>query len=146
MNIMKHRALSASLVFMVILIFFSCKRKDCCIPDIPNPYKNFSQEQLEKLSTDSYKKINELTTSIPCTDPTDWNMTDMRTECGLSHIVYHKSLDRTKLEQLIYNHNQIMEIYAPMVAPVINCMAYQKPSGIICQNGKATLIYNNTKN
>ncbi|MCS4166613.1 hypothetical protein [Sphingobacterium sp. BIGb0116] len=119
------------------LLFVVCKSES----HLENPYKDKTEKELESLSNEKYRKIVAFASPKSCTDATEWEMMEIRTVCGISYLPYHKSVDKTKLQNMINDNNKLMEIYQPMMAPRINCTPYQKPTGIICKEGQATIKY-----
>ncbi|WP_448139385.1 hypothetical protein [Sphingobacterium siyangense] len=119
------------------LLFVVCKSES----HLENPYKDKTEKELESLSNEKSRKIVAFASPKSCTDATEWEMMEIRTVCGISYLPYHKSVDKTKLQNMINDNNRLMEIYQPMMAPRINCTPYQKPTGIICKEGQATIKY-----
>jgi hypothetical protein len=119
------------------LLFVVCKSES----HLENPYKDKTEKELESLSNEKYSKIVAFASPKSCTDATEWEMMEIRTICGISYLPYHKSVDKTKLQNMINDNNKLMEIYQPMMAPRISCAPYQKPTGIICKEGQATIKY-----
>lgn len=117
------------------LLTVSCEKEE-------NPYKNLSYEQLRTRITERYEEILLFAHPEACTDPDEWRLAEIMSVCGRGHIAYHGSVDEKKLQALIKDHNLLVEIYAPMVAPVIDCMPYRQPIGITCVDGEATVEYN----
>ena len=106
-----------------------------------NPYEHLPEPELERLASEKYQIIIQTAQAQPCTDAGQWELMDMRTVCGLWHLPYHESTDVQALRALVLDYEAVIAIYAPLVAPTINCMRYQKPSGIACNQGKPTLTY-----
>ncbi|WP_343555834.1 hypothetical protein [Sphingobacterium sp.] len=119
------------------MLFVVCKSES----HLENPYKDKTEKELESLSNEKYSKIIAFASPKACSDATEWEMIEMPTVCGTSYLPYHKSLDKTTLQNMINDNNRLMEIYQPMMAPRINCAPYQKPTGIICKEGQATIKY-----
>lgn len=119
------------------MLFVVCKSES----HLENPYKNKTEKELESLSNEKYSKIIAFASPKSCTDATEWEMIEMQTVCGTSYLPYHKSLDKTTLQNMINDNNRLMEIYQPMMAPRINCIPYRKPLGVICKEGKADIKY-----
>src|SRR5690606_7525016 len=106
-----------------------------------NPYRDLSHEQLQKKLVERYEEILLLANPVDCTDPDEWRITEILSVCGRFYIAYHQSVDEKKLQTLIKDHNLMTEIYAPMIAPSIDCMPYREPIGVVCVDGKATVEY-----
>lgn len=106
-----------------------------------NPYSEHPEPELEKIANRKYEAIINLAHSKPCTNAKDWKMIDIQTICGLDHLVYHNTTDKQQLQELIEDYELVIAIYRPMIAPRINCMAYRKPKGISCRDGKPILTY-----
>ncbi len=119
------------------MLFVVCKSES----HLENPYKNKTEKELESLSNEKYSKIIAFASPKACSDATEWEMIEMQTVCGTSYLPYHKSLDKTTLQNMINDNNRLMEIYQPMMAPRINCIPYRKPLGVICKEGKADIKY-----
>lgn len=119
------------------MLFVVCKSES----HLENPYKNKTEKELESLSNEKYSKIIAFASPKACSDATEWEMIEMQTVCGTSYLPYHKSVDKTTLQNMINDNNRLMEIYQPMMAPRINCIPYRKPLGVICKEGKADIKY-----
>jgi hypothetical protein len=119
------------------MLFVVCKSES----HLGNPYKDKTEKELESLSDEKYSKIIAFASPKACTDATEWEMIEIRTVCGISYLPYHKSVDKTTLQNMINDNNQLIEIYRPMIAPQINCIPYRKPLGVICKEGKADIKY-----
>ncbi|MDR3009899.1 MAG: hypothetical protein LBV59_18330 [Sphingobacterium sp.] len=119
------------------MLFVVCKSES----HLENPYKNKTEKELESLSNEKYSKIIAFASPKACSDATEWEMIEMQTVCGTNYLPYHKSVDKTTLQNMINDNNRLMEIYQPMMAPRINCIPYRKPLGVICKEGKADIKY-----
>ncbi|WP_313269855.1 hypothetical protein [Sphingobacterium sp.] len=119
------------------MLFVVCKSES----HLENPYKNKTEKELESLSNEKYSKIIAFASPKACSDATEWEMIEMHTVCGTSYLPYHKSVDKTTLQNMINDNNKLMEIYQPMMAPRINCIPYRKPLSVICKEGKADIKY-----
>jgi len=119
------------------MLFVVCKSES----HLDNPYKEKTEKELEMLSNEKYSKIIALASPKECSDTDDWKIIDIQTVCGTNHIPYHRSVDKTTLQNMINDYNKLMEIYQPMMAPRINCTPYRKPLDVICKEGKATIKY-----
>lgn len=119
---------------IILALFLKACEKD-------NPYEDFTQERLSTLAGERHEAILRLAQPTACTDPTEWRITDIETVCGRSHIAYHAQVDEGKLTELIRDYNQLIEIYRPMVAPFIYCLGYREPKGVVCEDGKARVVY-----
>lgn len=106
-----------------------------------NPYKEFEQERLAQLAAEKHAAILQLAQPTICTDPSEWEVAEIQSVCGTSYIAYHKSTDERKLQELIKDHNLVIKIYRPYVAPFIYCLPYREPTGISCEDGKAIVQY-----
>ncbi len=122
-----------------VLLFGSFLSVSCREED--NPYKEFEQERLAQLASEKYEAIRQLAQPTDCFDATEWKIAEIQSVCGTSYIAYHKSTDERKLRALIKDHNLVIEIYRPYVAPVIYCLAYREPTGVSCEDGKAIVQY-----
>jgi len=129
--------LSITTLLACCMLFVVCKSES----HFENAYKDKTEKELESLSNEKYSKIIAFASPKSCTDATEWEMMEIRTVCGTSYLPYHKSVDKTTLQNMINDNNRLMEIYQPMVAPKINCIPYRKPLGVICKEGKADIKY-----
>lgn len=129
--------LSTTTLLACCMLFVVCKSES----HLENPYKDKTEKELESLSDEKYSKIIAFASPKACSDATEWKMTEIRTVCGTSYLPYHKSVDKTKLQNMIDDNNRLMEIYQPMIASKINCASYRKPLGVICKEGKADINY-----
>lgn len=120
-----------------IMLFVVCKSES----HLDNPYKGKTEKELEILANEKYDNIIALASPKECTNSDDWKIMDIQTVCGKSHIPYHRSVDKTTLQNMINDYNRLIEIYKPMVAPKINCISYRKPLGVVCKEEKATIKY-----
>jgi hypothetical protein len=123
-----HVLLSAS------FLFIGCSEE-------ANPYKEFEQERLAQLASENYEAIRQLAQPTNCSEAAEWKIAEIQSVCGTSYIAYHKSTDERKLRELIKDHNLVIEIYRPYVAPFIYCLAYREPTGVSCEDGKAIVQY-----
>ncbi len=119
------------------MLFVVCKSES----HLENPYKNKTEKELESLSDEKYNKIIAFASPKACNDASEWEIQEIQTICGTSYIPYHKSVDKTSLQNMINDNNRLMEIYRPMIAPRINCIAYRKPLHVTCKEGKADIQY-----
>jgi len=129
--------LSITTLLACCMLFVVCKSES----HFENAYKDKTEKELESLSNEKYSKIIAFASPKSCTDATEWEMMEIRTVCGTSYLPYHKSVEKTTLQNMINDNNRLMEIYQPMVAPKINCIPYRKPLGVICKEGKADIKY-----
>ncbi len=129
---MKRTALLT--LFIVAIIAISCEKAK-------NPYADLNAETLGKLAAEKYEAILALANPVPCTDAKEWEITEIQTICGRSYIAYHESVDKKRLQSRIADYHQVVEIYGPIMAPVINCMPYRKPLGVVCEDGKAIVEF-----
>jgi len=129
--------LSITTLLACCMLFVVCKSES----HFENAYKDKTEKELESLSNEKYSKIIAFASPKSCTDATEWEMMEIRTVCGTSYLPYHKSVEKTTLQNMINDNNRLMEIYQPMVAPKINCIPYHKPLGVICKEGKADIKY-----
>ena len=106
-----------------------------------NPYEDFTQEQLSRLASERYEAILHLAQPTSCTDAAEWDLMDIESVCGRSHLPYHESVDKRKLTELIRDYNLLIEIYRPTVAPFIYCLSYREPKGVVCEDGEARVVY-----
>jgi len=120
-----------------IMLFVVCKSES----HLDNPYKEKTEKELEALSAEKHNKIVAFASPKPYSDTTEWEMMDIQTVCGTSHIPYHRSVDKTTLQNMVNDYNKLMKIYQPMMAPKINCIPYRKPLDVICKEGQATIKY-----
>lgn len=119
------------------MLFVVCKSES----HLENPYKDKTEKELESLSNEKYSKIIAFASPKACSDATEWEMMEIQTVCGASYIPFHKSVDKTTLQNMVNDINRLMEIYRPMMAPIINCEAYSKPLAVICKEGKAEIKF-----
>src|SRR5690606_10303314 len=109
---MKKTSLHALL--LVLFLFAGCRDED-------NPYKAFEQERLAQLAGEKYEAIRQLAQPTDCSDAAEWEIAEIQSVCGISHLAYHKSTDERKLRDLINDYNLLMEIHRPFVLPYILC-------------------------
>ncbi len=121
----------------LLLLMSACSKGDLQ----NNPYSNLPEPELEKLASKKYEAIAKLTVGEPCTEAKDWKMMDIQTICGLDHLIYHKTVDKQQLDKLVTDYELVIEVYRPLIAPRISCIAYKEPKGIICRDGQPVLIY-----
>jgi len=124
------------LIGIVLATLMSCKKAG-------NPYKDLPPEQLRERLSERYEEIQLLAKPVDCADPDEWRITEISSVCGHAHIAYHESVDEKKLNSLIKDYDQLVEIYAPLVAPVINCAPPYRgnPIGVQCVDGDAIVQY-----
>ena len=106
-----------------------------------NPYEDFTEEQLSRLVSEKHQAILQLAQPTSCTDAAEWDLIEIESVCGRTHLAYHEHVDKRKLNELIRDYNLLIEIYRPMVAPFIYCLAYREPKGVVCEEGKARGVY-----
>lgn len=121
-------------LLLVSFLFVGCREED-------NPYKEFEQERLARLAAEKFEAIELFAQPTSCTDPSEWEVAEIQSVCGPSHIAFHQTTDKRKLRDLINDYNLLMEIYRPYVAPFINCAPYREPTGISCEGGEAIVKY-----
>ncbi|HLT06715.1 MAG TPA: hypothetical protein VK014_04260 [Cyclobacteriaceae bacterium] len=126
-------------LLFVSFLSFGCREED-------NPYKEFEQERLAQLAAEKHEAIRQLAQPVECSDPSQWNVAEIETECGSSHIAYHNSTNKGKLLEMIKDYNLLMEIYRPYVAPFIFCLSYRPALGVKCEDGRAIVKYEETPN
>lgn len=123
-----------TLMFSLTIILIGCREEN-------NPYKEFEKERLGELVAEKFEAIQLLAQPTNCSDVAEWKIAEIQTVCGTSYIAYHKSTDERKLHELIEDHNLVIEIYRPYVAPFIYCLAYREPAGVSCEDGKVIVQY-----
>lgn len=122
------------------MLFVVCKSES----HLDNPYQGKTEKELEILSDEKYHQIVSFASPVTCTNADDWKLMEIQSMCGASHLAYHRSVDKTTLRNKINDYNRLMEVYRPLIAPRINCAAYQKPLGVRCNNGKGIVGYEQT--
>ncbi|GHE46622.1 hypothetical protein [Sphingobacterium griseoflavum] len=123
--------------FALVLLLAGCSKGDIQ----SNPYSDLPEPELEKTANRKYEAIINLAHRKPCSQVADWKMMDIQTICGLDHLAYHSTTDEQQLQKLVADYELVIAIYRPMIAPRINCMAYRKPRGITCLDGKPIFTY-----
>ncbi|WP_075349731.1 hypothetical protein [Algoriphagus marinus] len=101
---------------------------------------DFSPIALDQLWTD----INQLATSQNCTDANDWTFTPVGSKpCGgpMTYIAYSKKIDETKFLELVQSYTELQADYNKRTGAGSDCAIVQRPSGVICENSKAVLVY-----
>jgi|SRR5690554_6352816 len=128
------KAILATLILIITLLFVAGCEKD-------NPYEDYTKEQLSKSVSEKYNAIVIFAQPTICTDPAEWHLIEIESVCSHSYLAYHESVDKRRLTALINDYNLLIHIYRPMVAPFIDCLGYGEPKGVVCDDGKALVEY-----
>jgi hypothetical protein len=123
-----------TLMLSLAIILIGCREET-------NPYKEFEKERLGELVAEKFEAIQQLAQPRNCSDAAEWRIAEIQSVCGTSYIAYHNSADEKKLHELIKDHNLVIEMYRPHVAPFIYCLASREPTGVSCEDGKAIVQY-----
>jgi len=107
--------------------------------------RQIEEESLEKL----YNEIIELSlvNTQECTNAKEWAFTSIGSNpCGgpWRYIPYSLKINVTDFMSKVYQYNMQEMNYNRRWRIIGICMVTKKPSGIECNNGKATLVYNDT--
>lgn len=100
-----------------------------------------SRNEIKETLDTQYKMIENFAQSTLCTDPNDWKITQIQTICGLTGFLYHKDVDKAKLDKMIQEYNTMMKNYSGKYFANVECGTVSKPTGIVCENKKAVLKY-----
>lgn len=119
-------------IFLSLFLAFTCSEDDN------------QQEEYEALQ-EQYTKIVALSESVTCENAEDWNFTAFGSKaCGgaKGYIAYSTSIDTEAFLQMVQDYNEAEAAYNIKWGIVSDCMAVMPPQGVICQDGKPVLVYN----
>jgi hypothetical protein len=91
-----------------------------------------------------WTEINQLATSQNCTNANDWTFTPIGSKpCGgpMSYIAYSKKIDEKKFLELVNNYTALQADNNKRNGAISDCALVARPSGVICENNKAVLVY-----
>lgn len=121
--------------FLILLSFFlisSCELSD-------DNSKSYQVEEIEDL----YNEIIKLSESVTCTNSADWKITPMGNKaCGgpAQYIAFHQSIE-TEFLDLASQYSKLQAEYNKKNNSVSDCSLIVAPRSVICEGGKAVLIY-----
>lgn len=132
-------------LLFILFIFSFCNKNEvdstylCEIPDTTD----LSCEMFTSRLTELFEEINELSTSVACTDASEWTFIGVgKDSCGNPerYIPYSKSIDTDNFICLIDKYNALSDGYYFVCFTFPYCDE-NEPSGVVCDNGIPTLTY-----
>ncbi len=140
-------------LFLLLTIgFIGCKdgteEPDLSLLDPENCISCKKIETLTKAEADVYltgklKEIQDLSTSVPCSDETKWVTTKIGSKaCGgpTGFIAYSKLIDTVSFKQKVTDYNLAQATYNKKFGIGSDCSVVLGPSKVICVDGKPKLI------
>ena len=94
--------------------------------------------------TELFEEINELSTSVACTDASQWTFIGVgKDSCGNPerYIPYSKSINTDNFICLVNIYTNIEQSYNETCGIHSICVFEKEPSGVVCNNGIPTLTY-----
>jgi hypothetical protein len=91
-----------------------------------------------------WAEINQLATSQNCTNPSEWTFTPVGNKpCGgpMSYIAYSRKINEKRILELVQAYTEMQADFNKRTGAVSDCALVARPSGIICENSRAVLIY-----
>ena len=91
-----------------------------------------------------WTEINQLVSSQNCTDTNDWTFTPVGSKpCGgpMAYIAYSRKIDEKKFLELVQRYTELQADFNKRSGAISDCALVTRPSGVICENSKAVLIY-----
>ncbi len=101
---------------------------------------DFSPIALDQLLAE----INQLATSENCINAADWTFIPLGNKpCGgpMSYVAYSKKIDEKKFLELVQAYTELQTDYNKRTGASSDCSLVARPSGVICENSKAVLVY-----
>jgi hypothetical protein len=91
-----------------------------------------------------WTEINQLATSQNCTNAGDWTFTPVGSKpCGgpMTYIAYSRKIDEKRFLELVQRYTELQADYNKRNGAISDCALVARPSGVICENSKAVLVY-----
>ncbi|MFT4857138.1 MAG: hypothetical protein ACI9UV_001307 [Algoriphagus sp.] len=91
-----------------------------------------------------WTEINQLATSQTCTNVSDWTFTPIGSKpCGgpMSYLAYSRKIDEKRFLELVQAYTELQADFNKRTGAFSDCALVQRPSGVICENSKAVLVY-----
>lgn len=133
-------------LLFILFIFSSCNKNE-----VDSTYlcenldtTDWSCEMFTSRLTELFEEINELSTSVACTDASEWTFIAYGARaCGgpQGYIPYSKSINSDKFICLVNIYTNIEQSYNETCGIYSICAFEIEPSGIVCDNGIPTLTY-----
>jgi hypothetical protein len=89
-------------------------------------------------------EINQLATSENCTNAAEWTFTPVGSKpCGgpMSYVAYSRKIDEKRFLELVQAYTELQADFNKRTGASSDCALVQRPSGVICENSKAVLVY-----
>jgi hypothetical protein len=89
-------------------------------------------------------EINRLATSESCTNANYWTFTPVGSKpCGgpMSYVAYSPKIDEKRFLELVQAYTELQADFNKRTGASSDCALVQRPSGVICENSKAVLVY-----
>ena len=132
------------LLLLSTLMLFACK------DDTPNvncysclKIEKLSREQAQRYLQSLYTEIENLSTSVACTDASMWKIVPIGAKaCGgqSGFIPYHPVAHGEQFLKKVDEYTKAQEAFNKKWNVVSDCMAIPKPTQIECVDGKAKMI------
>ncbi len=103
-----------------------------------------SGEVEAKELTNMLARINEIANSVKCINADEWRYTSYGSKpCGgpNGYIAYSSSIDTIAFLKLIEEHKLAQKKYNEEQGIMSDCSVPAEPSGVICEEDKAVLLY-----
>jgi len=104
------------------------------------------RDQDEQKLSEMLKEIKDIVDTVPCTDPSEWSFIGIGSKsCGgvKDYIAYPHAIDTAAFKELVKEYNEAEAEFNIKYKITSDCMVVEAPIGIICQDGKAVLVYEN---
>ncbi|MDG1278760.1 MAG: hypothetical protein P8O16_15875 [Algoriphagus sp.] len=91
-----------------------------------------------------WTEINQLASSQNCTDANDWTFTPVGSKpCGgpMAYIAYSRKIDEKRFLELVQRYTELQADFNKRSGAISDCALVTRPSGVICENSKAVLIF-----
>ena len=101
------------------------------------------EQQLEELRVLA-EELNEISTSVPCTNPDDWTFTAVGSKaCGgpTGYLPYSIQIDVAAFLEKVENYRLAQQAYNERWEIVSDCSIPARPRGVICEDGEAVLVF-----
>ena len=116
------------------------------VPQCGDPNVNcVSQDQLkERKDLDTQlEKLKTIANAVPCVNTDDWKITPIGSKaCGgpASFMAYSNTIEVTDFLTKIENLKKAEDAYNRKWGIISNCALVTKPSGVVCEEGKAIFV------
>jgi len=90
------------------------------------------------------KEILAMAESVPCEDSADWRMVGLGAKpCGgpSSFIAYSQAINTETFLELVEQYNSDFKTLNEREGLISDCVVVMQPNDIICENGRAVLVY-----